>query len=77
MSYCRKNRKDSSVYVYATIRSNGELLECTCGKEGHNLTRKEMVLHLVNHLRSGDKVPQRTFERLMNEMLEGKWVHSF
>jgi hypothetical protein len=70
MSYCRNDGVDSNVYVYPTVHSDGELLECTCGEEGHNLTRAEMILHLVKHIQKGDKVPYRAFERLMREILQ-------
>lgn len=68
MSYCRNNGIDSDVYVYADALFGGELLQCTCGENGKGLNREQMILHLIQHIRNGDKVPDKVFTRLIEEI---------
>lgn len=83
MSYARNNGEDSDVYV---IRSDvlrdhmGEMvLTCIeCSIEGNGewfvcQTPHVMKLHLSLHVHNGDKVPERTFERLERERWTGEW----
>ena len=81
MSYCRVGW-DSDVYVIATRNPNTEqnVLQCFCGPRGEDgnyiqpfpafTTRSGMIAHLRWHLREGDRVPERTFERLEREIAE-------
>ncbi len=69
MSYCRKGDVDSDVYVIADSTLDGSL-RCFCGDKSFIGERDEMVLHLVEHLQKGDKVPLRTFQRLLAEIRE-------
>ena len=64
MSYGRMG-DDSDVYVYGT----GEHLVCvcTCGNQFRTGSYSEMIWHLKEHQKQGDKVPIRAFMRLKNE----------
>ena len=81
MSYCRVGW-DSDVYVIGTRNPNTEqnILQCFCGTRDGNgfyykpfpafTTRSGMIAHLREHQANGDKVPDRTFERLEREIAE-------
>ena len=63
MAYCRPG-EGSDVYVYRT----GDVL--TCHAEGKAFTttdEQSMIDHLMLHRRRGQKVPERTLERLWHE----------
>lgn len=71
MSYCRKNGEDSDVYLFLHV---GGWLEC-CGcnldpEHPHYIafSRIEMIKHLGEHRKQGDKVPERAFDRLRREL---------
>jgi len=72
MSYCRANGIDSDVYVIATAHATAEKDGwwcCGCDSEDNFFTTREgMVEHLLQHRKKGDKVPERTFERLAREI---------
>lgn len=66
MSYCRANGVDSDVYVIGT---GSRWWCCGCDFEDNFFeTREEMVEHLRQHRKEGDKVPERTFERFAKEI---------
>lgn len=70
MSYCRAG-EDSDVYVIATWNTDGrDALECFCEPAFFTTTRSVMISHLREHQANGDKVPDRTFERLEREIAE-------
>jgi len=67
MSYARMG-KDSDVYVILTGESGEERYVCFCKPEAHSVkTAKEMIIHLDEHIKKGDKVPQHTFYSLKEE----------
>lgn len=66
MSYCRWG-EDSDVYV---IGEGDCLCCCACGI-GISVrfkTRTQMIEHLEQHRKDGDKVPQYAIERLFDEI---------
>lgn len=69
MSYCRNNGIDSDVYVIG----NAAGYECCCSPRGipykyhHYESSIEMIRHLREHRKRGDKVPERAITRLWNE----------
>lgn len=75
MSYARMNGIDSDVYVYE--HSSGFIECCGCrltAPEEHEdfgfarlSTAREALTHLEWHVREGDKVPERAFERIREE----------
>lgn len=71
MSYARKDG-DSDVYVICT---RGGIMWCI-GRElrqpDYTGPRRYMMRHLRAHLRAGQKVPQRTFKRLSDEIKQGR-----
>ena len=69
MSYCRVG-EDSDVYVISDV-SHGVPTCYSCGIIP--LYPKDMVLHLIQHIRDGDKVPDRAFQRLLNEIEDGTY----
>jgi hypothetical protein len=75
MSYCRNNGTDSDVYVIATANAKTQKPGwwcCGCDFENNFFeTRPEMVEHLLQHRREGDKVPDRALERLRREIAAG------
>lgn len=74
MSLCRNNGEDSDVYVIGDIADPEGTYRCyTClgaGEPSGWFDLEGTVLHLVGHLRRGEKVPDRAFERLLEEMAE-------
>lgn len=82
MSYCRNNGQDSDVYVIGTRdpQEKQSILQCFCGERGENgnylrpfpsfTTRSGMIAHLREHQERGDKVPDRAFQRLEQEIQE-------
>jgi len=65
MSYVRWGSDGSHVYVYANC-SGG--FTCACSKETSNIaTRTEMINHLREHVKQGDKVPLRVFKAFLWE----------
>jgi hypothetical protein len=73
MSYCRSDGQTSDVYVYRSALSG--VLRCACEDSGRFLDNKAMILHLIEHLRNGDRVPQSAFERLLDEIQEEAGQH--
>lgn len=78
MSYCRNNGHDSDVYVISNINEKGvaswECVECcmeSLRKGRAYSSRKEMLTHLLEHIRLGDKVPERALRRLRQEIDAG------
>ena len=70
MSYARFSR-DSDVYVFAHVEGGYEC--CACGLAGtwgsiRCQTIKEMLDHLEEHKKAGDKVPDHCIERLKSEL---------
>lgn len=70
MSYCRMS-DDSDVYIIGY----GDGVEC-CGctmdpKRSFYGSNSEMIAHLREHKRTGDKVPKHAIERLLREIHEG------
>ena len=70
MSYCRFS-EDSGVYMYPHV---GGFIEC-CGcrlagepADWATTDHKVALMHLVWHLKAGDKVPDFAFQRLINEI---------
>lgn len=75
MSYARMNGVDSDVYIFEHA---GGFIEC-CGcrltaPEDYEdfgfarlSTAREALAHLEWHVREGDKVPERAFERIREE----------
>jgi hypothetical protein len=67
MSICRKNGKDSDVYMY----ESGQGIECCrCELVQKNITfhsNAEAYEHLVQHVMSGDMVPGHALVRLLQE----------
>ena len=64
MSFARWS-DDSDVYV---ILNAGGYLDCMgCGPDGCFTLTERMIAHLKEHEAEGDKVPERTFERLRVE----------
>lgn len=61
MSYVRMG-PDSDVYVYADM--GGLFICCGCGDFK---TRTEMIDHLREHVKKGDRVPLHPFKRLLQE----------
>lgn len=75
MSYCRCNGKDSDVYVYG---GKDTIICCGCGLTGYETSsRKEMIIHLIHDMREGDKVPDRVFDRLIDEIIKYGDEYSF
>lgn len=70
MSYARKGQKDSDVYVIACACGGYECLGCNISDNQFFVAYKpdNMIWHLHRHLEAGDKVPDRTFNRLRDEM---------
>jgi hypothetical protein len=66
MSYARNNGTDSDVYVIQSDKG----FECFCKDHFICETEEEMIVHLIQHLRNGEKVPNRTFERFIREIKE-------
>lgn len=75
MSLCRNNGEDSDVYVIGDIADPEGTYRCyTClaaGEPSGWFDLEGTVLHLVGHLRRGEKVPDRAFECLLREMRTG------
>lgn len=74
MSYCRFTN-DSDVYLYRL--TDGRFECCACHLLGERDkefprfdTHRETILHLIQHLRSGDMVPDYAFEQLLDGMTE-------
>lgn len=75
MSYARFNGTDSEVYVYEHSAGFIECCGCrlTAAEEGEDLgfarlsTAREALVHLDWHVREGDLVPQRAFDRIREE----------
>ena len=76
MSYCRMSG-DSDVYVIASTRAPEmaghyrPVWICYCGNGYEADTRKQMIEHLLKHRAEGDRVPQRAFDRLQEEIDAG------
>lgn len=78
MSYARMNGIDSDVYVYE--HANGFIECCGCHltapEEYEDVgfarlsTAREALAHLDWHVREGDKVPRRAFDRIREEHLD-------
>ena len=69
MSYCRYNGDDSTVYMIKT----SDNYHCFCKLVFHNTpSLKIMFFHLILHVLLGDKVPLRTFKRILRELKEQK-----
>ena len=69
MSYARKGQPDSDVYVIACTCGNYECLACNIEKMFTSHNADGMIRHLIRHRTIGDKVPDRTFARLREEMV--------
>lgn len=68
ISYCRHNGNDSDVYVYPNIYGG---IVCVCTSQGEVFDKRSLLIeHLKSHLDSGDKVPERVFNRLEKEIIE-------
>lgn len=79
MSYCRMG-EDSDVYVIATFdpRVQKKAWQCYCQPTSFKgkrralfYTREEMLEHLYQHRKDGDKVPEHAVERLLEEIGAG------
>lgn len=77
MSYCRAGQDDSDIYIIATIdsRNKSKCWVCYGGNNCYHLTNSEyfynlldLLSHLIDHLRNGDKVPIRTTDRVLREL---------
>lgn len=70
MSYVRWS-EESDVYVFPDV--SGGITCCGCPLQsggGLNvLTQDDMMVHLIDHLVAGHKVPLYVFERLYNELV--------
>ncbi len=75
MSYARMNGVDSDVYIFEHA---GGFIECcgcrlTAPEDYEDVgfarlsTAREALAHLEWHVREGDKVPERAFERIREE----------
>ena len=72
MSYCRMS-EESDVYVYPSIHG---IKCCSCKllpdwEDFNTLQAPNMLLHLLEHVRQGHKVPDHAFIRLMEEIGSG------
>lgn len=75
MSYARMNGVDSDVYVYEHCAGFIECCGCrlTAPEEYEDVgfarlsTAREALAHLEWHVREGDRVPDRAFERIKEE----------
>lgn len=77
MSYCRANGVDSDVYVVQTMDDNWRCYACRITPDGYGWwdspsfdNRKRLVYHLTEHLNQSQMVPQRCFDRLLEEMAD-------
>ena len=70
MSYCRNNGVDSDVYMYHHVAGWLECCGCSLEEDGFFMTtsRVEMIAHMADHREHGDKVPDRVFVRLQEEI---------
>lgn len=74
MSYARMHKDDSDVYVYHDINRGLMCMSCSIAQMYRDLcfsNRKDLLLHLVMHVKAGDRVPEYAFARLVNELDEG------
>lgn len=74
MSYCRFSPEESDVYVFGTVATAGEKIEC-CGCRLVSdepayplLDAPEMLKHLEAHRQAGHLVPEYAMERLRREI---------
>lgn len=68
MSYCRAG-DDSDVYVYNNSSSlKYECCGCEMIKDFDCDTPEEMLKHLTEHKKQGDKVPRYAIKRLKKEI---------
>lgn len=73
MSYCRMS-EDSDVYVIATFdpRVQKKAWQCYCRPTSCLVySRQEMLEHLYQHRKDGEKVPEYAIERLLEEIDAG------
>ena len=84
MSYCRKNGKDSDVYLIATAEDSRAFWSCIgCDLTASTFfgqcevrftemdTLQEVLAHLEKHREEGHKVPERALERVHREIAAG------
>lgn len=80
MSYCRFGWDGSNVYVFEGGDEDSVYWEC-CGcslrgaadkKPIQFKDRQSMIVHLMDHRRLGDNVPQFAIDRLEEEIKTGK-----
>lgn len=67
MSYCRMHDK-SDVYIIGNASSVG----WTCFGCGGFRSRRDLLKHMIAHLRKGDKVPAYATTRLINEIIRNR-----
>lgn len=73
MSYCRRD-VDSDVYVFEDSAAPTRSRPITCfacsiteTETGNYYSAEEMLVHLRDHVKAGDRVPERAFQRLREE----------
>jgi hypothetical protein len=74
MSYCRMS-EDSDVYVIGVWGKHGragwECVGCaTLSRRIHS--RRDLLRHMIAHLRKGDKVPAYATDRVIKEMAQNR-----
>jgi hypothetical protein len=72
VSYCRIG-EDSDVYVVKNLDHFGGGWTCFCDSRFHGNTYDAIIMHLIEHRRIGDKVPERVFDRLYAEQAGRPW----
>lgn len=68
MSYCRF--ADGDAYVYRSGREGIFCCGCRLGKDFVAKNSSEMLAHLREHIKAGDKIPQHAIDRLLREEKE-------
>jgi len=68
MSYCRAGYPESDVYICGNASSPG----WTCYTCGCKLirSRRDLLKHMIAHLRKGDKVPAYATNRVIREIIQ-------
>ena len=69
MSYCRF--ADGDAYVYRSGPGSIVCCGCSLGDDFVAKNPSEMLKHLREHIKAGDKIPQDAIDRLLREIEEG------